>query len=379
MRMLVALLALAATTVALAQDAWPRLPQRQLIYYGWGAPNSTWLPEHVVEIEQMPFDALGVSIAIDRQAWLDGSEVSTNNKLGWHLFGPEAFDAARFEPAIADLQALAQSRVKPLLAACIVSQGQDAGFDWFDEARWQTVLANWRTFCTIARRGDCPGVIWDPEHYGVYFFNYPEMNQRHAASFEEYEALLRRRGREYMQAAGEVFPELELLMFWGNTYLALHPTQKEIPPPRNAYGLLPAFLDGMLEGADPAMRFVDLCEFAYGLSERRQFLSAYHGIVNRGMAISTVPDLYRARVRVGFGLWIDNGGRERWSTEDFSTNHFTPERWEQALTQALDVTDGYVWVYSHSPGFYPPRNLPDVYLQVFWNARAAAGMSGPPQ
>ena len=91
------------------------------------------------------------------------------------------------------------------------------------------------------------------------------------------------------------------------------------------------------------------------------------------------PKSYRRVLSCSFGLWLDYGGVERWSTEDFSTNHFTPERWQQALTNALDVTDGYVWVYSHGPGFYPARNLPDEYLQAFWNARASAGMSGPPQ
>ncbi len=364
---------------AIAADGWPRVPERTLIYYGWGAPNSTWLPEHLAEIEAMPFDAAGVTIALDRQAWLDGTDVSTQNKLGRHLFGPDAFDLETFAPAIEELRTLQDSRVEPLLAACIVSQGQDFGFDWFDEERWQTALSNWRIFCQIARQGGCPGIIWDPEHYGTYFFNYPEMNQRHAASFEEYDELLRRRGREYMRVAGEVFPDLQLLMFWGNTYLALHPTQKEVPPPENAYGLLPSFFDGMLEGAHPATSFVDLCEFAYGYTERRQFLEAYHGIVNRGMAISALPDVYRARVRVGFGLWLDNGGRDRWNTEDFSGNHFTPDRWQQALTQALDVTDGYVWIYSHSPRFFPPANLPEEYLQAFRNARAAAGLDNPPE
>jgi len=111
-----------------------------------------------------------------------------------------------------------------------------------------------------------------------------------------------------------------------------------------------------------------MCEFAYGFSERRQFLEAYHGIVNRGMVISSVPDLYRARIRVGFGLWIDCGGAERWSSE-----------WRDSLQMALELTDRYVWVYSHRVRFFPPGNLPDEYLQAFWDARTAAGMSGPRQ
>lgn len=380
-------------SVCVAQDGWPPTGEKRLIYYGWGAPNSVWVRENWRQMDEMPFDATGVTIAIDRRAWL-GGEQSTENKLGWHLFGPDRFERANFTEAIADLQAMGHARTSPMLAACIVSRGQDFGFDWFDEERWQTVLHNWALFCEIARDGGCEAIIFDPEHYGTYFFNYGEMNQRHEAGFEEYAELLRRRGQQFAQVGLEANPNLKLLMFWGHSYLALHPSQKEKPPIDNAYGLLPDFLDGMLETAvldfqrprlssplpqpwppEYRIQFVDMCEFAYGFTRREQFLDAYHGILNRAARIARDPDLYRQRMTVGFGLWLDHGGSEKWHTDDLSQNYRTPGQWRETLQTALETTDRYVWVYSHSPRFYPPGNLPDEYLQAFRDARAAAGLS----
>jgi len=295
--------------------------------------------------------------------------------LAWNLFGPKALKLDDFRPAIADLKAAKWQRFTDnFLPACICSSGQDFGFHWFDDARWKTILNNWRLLVTIAKEGGCKGIILDPEHYGAYFFHYPSMRERLDKSFAEYQAKVRERGRELMKVTRAIFPDITILMFWAHSYLPIHPTERQKPLEQNAYGLLPAFVDGMMEAADERAQFVDLCEFAYGYKRREQFLEAYHSIVHKAMRFSLLPELYRRRIRVGFGLWLDYGGGKRWDVRDFSKNYFSPDEFRQSLQWALEISDGYVWIYSHQPRFFPPSDLPDAYLQAIKEARRSVGM-----
>ncbi len=348
--------------------------RKKLIYYGWGIRDTMFVREHWSEMEKMPFDGVGIAVAIDRKAWQQG-ETHTGNMLAWNLFGPKAFKLDDFRPAIADLKAAKWQRFTDnFLPACICSSGQDFGFYWFDETRWKIILNNWRLLVTIAKEGGCKGIILDPEHYGAYFFHYPSMRERLNKPFAEYQAKVRERGRELMEVTKAIFPDITILMFWAHSYLTIHPTERKKPPEQNAYGLLPAFVDGMMEAADERAQFVDLCEFAYPYKRRDQFLEAYHSIVNKAMPFSFLPELYRRRIRVGFGLWLDYGGEKRWDVRDFSRNHFSPDEFRQSLQWALEISDGYVWIYSHKPRFFPPSDLPDAYLQAIKEARRAVGM-----
>ncbi len=348
--------------------------RKKLIYYGWGIRDTMFVREHWSEMEKMPFDGVGIAVAIDRKAWQQG-ETHTGNMLAWNLFGPKAFKLDDFRPAIADLKAAKWQRFTDnFLPACICSSGQDFGFHWFDETRWKIILNNWRLLVTIAKEGGCKGIILDPEHYGAYFFHYPSMRERLNKPFAEYQAKVRERGRELMEVTKAIFPDITILMFWAHSYLTIHPTERKKPPEQNAYGLLPAFVDGMMEAADERAQFVDLCEFAYPYKRRDQFLEAYHSIVHKAMPFSFLPELYRRRIRVGFGLWLDYGGEKRWDVRDFSRNHFSPDEFRQSLQWALEISDGYVWIYSHKPRFFPPSDLPDAYLQAIKEARRAVGM-----
>ena len=101
----------------------------------------------------------------------------------------------------------------------------------------------------------------------------------------------------------------------------------------------------------------------------------------------TVPEsLFREKVRVGFGLWLDLA--RRWDPVRTSKNHFTPKEFQKAIKLALEIGDGYVWIwseianwYADSPDWKPAdnvpmqtraRHVPDAYRQAIRKGRAAA-------
>ena len=71
--------------------------------------------------------------------------------------------------------------------------------------------------------------------------------------------------------------------------------------------------------------------------------------------MSAVPELYRQRVRAGFGLWLDYSQKP---------NYFTPEEFQRALGYALEISDEYVWLYTHGPRFFPPTNIQPSYIEA---------------
>jgi hypothetical protein len=157
-----------------------------------------------------------------------------------------------------------------------------------------------------------------------------------------------------------------------------HANGRALGDPNSRYALLPAFMDGMLEGANPRTKWVDAWEFAYTYKERQQFLEAYHTVTNKIPLydVTAVPDLYRSKMRVGFGLMLDYlygpEGRLPWNTTDLSKNYFSPSEFGRSVQTALNVSDEYVWVYSERVGFFPPRGLPPAYLEAIRAAHPKA-------
>lgn len=350
--------------------------EKKIIYYGWNTRDSAYVAAHWAEMEQMPFDGIGIGIALDRARPTTG-DGSTGNLLGWQLFGSTAFQLDDFREAISDLQTPGWTRFTAnFLFVAIATRDQDRGLSWFDDARWATIENNWRVILTIAREGGCRGLFLDPEHYDYEceLFNYSDHRaQRAARSFDEYTAQARARGRQLGAAVREVFPAITIGLLYGYTLPARELRHGQLR--ENArYALLPAFFDGLLEASAPSATFVDLWEFGHGYKKRRQFLEARDEILNRALAVSENPAIYRASITAGMSLRIDfQAPRTRWQTQFPERNYFSPARFERALRGALEASDRYVWIYSEAnPHFFPPARLPPEYLEAIRAARRPA-------
>lgn len=336
--------------------------EKKLIYYGWGTRDTVYIRENWESMEDMPFDGIGISVMIDRN-----KPYHTGNMLSWNLFGPNRFKLENFLNAIEDLKVAKWKKFKyNFIPACTCSTAQDQNFDWFDDRRWDTIINNWKVLIKIVKESNLKGIIIDPEHYGAYFFYPPDMMGRAKRSFEECKNKVFERGKELMRVTKEIYPDITILIFWAHSYLILHPTQRLLPQEKNSYGLLPYFVDGLIEESDEKTQIHDICEFAYGFKEKHQFLDAYHSIINKAVKFSIIPDKYRKKIKVGFGLWIDNGNI--WDDKDFSKNYFKPEEFEKSLKYALDISDEYVWIYSQKVKFFPP-NIPEEYLNAIKKAK----------
>lgn len=370
----VALLGLALPP-ACAQESAPR---KKLIWYGWNMPLSYEIPKLWPEIDKLPLDGLVIDVPVDPSKPARGNN-TTGNRLGWSIFDPTPLKIENFKNQIADLKTAKWKNISaPFLTSAAASFGQDKELSWFDDARWATITNNWRTLATIAREGGCRGIMFDPEHYdyasvGAELFNYEGHRAKRAnKSFAEYQAKVRQRGRQLMEAVQDVYPDMTMLCFYAYD-LALYDDQNQRKKPEDGrYSLLSSFLDGMLEGSHPRTKWTDSWEFAYGYKQRTQFLEAYHSVRQKAMYYSKVPELYAAKMRAGFGLMMDYNYIDKWSTDDIARNHFSPSEWQNAVRQALDISDEYVIVYTQGPNFLNNDKLPAAYLQATIKGRQLA-------
>jgi hypothetical protein len=342
---------------AWAQDAG----HKKLIYYGWGSPDTQYVREHWQEMEKMPFDGVGIVVAIDRQAWQRG-KTDTGNQLGWEVMGKRAFRIEEFRDTIRDLRAARWQRFTDNFLPIILSAAQSsAGLNWFDDERWRSIAQNFAVAAQIAAAGGIKGLILDPEHYNYSLFRYADQRQQVDRTFAGYQRVARQRGREVMVAVAAHLPRTVLLSLYAYT-LPLSERGKRLEDA--GYSLLPAFYDGLLEAMPAGSFLVDGYEAAYAFKVRRQFLEGYRRIRQGAVDLSAVPDRYRQHVKAGFGLWLDYKQKPE---------HFTPAEFSQAVSTALEVSDGYVWIYSHGPRFFPAANVNPSYIDAL--AEAQRGVS----
>jgi len=352
----------AATTakesVTSAQGTGPK----KLIYYGWGIRDTQYARDSWRQMEEMPFDGVGIAVAIDRLAWQKG-KTGTDNQLSWQVMGERAFHEEGFRDAIADLKEAKWKRFTDNFLPLPLCPGSAKTLNWFDEQRWHTVVNNLEVLAKIAAEGGMKGLILDPEQYSKCdLFSYPGQRQKVDRSFEEHVAMARQRGRQVMTAVAAHLPRGVFLSVFGHSFPFLERLQRGADSQGQKYGLLPAFYDGLLEAMPSGAYLVDGYESGFAFKEQKKFLKAYGQIHKGALTLSAVPDRYQEKVKAGFGLWLDYNDRP---------GYFTPEELRQAVSNALSVSDGYVWIYSHNLQFFPPSpETVKPYIKALAEARS---------
>jgi len=164
-----------------------------------------------------------------------------------------------------------------------------------------------------------------------------------------------------MQALARECPTAVVLTLWLNSvnFGAGESTDPAMLLAGGGYGLLPGFVDGMLDAMPPGMTLVDGCESAYLFDGEVPYLQAYNKMrqVEGPAARLVSPEnlgKYRAQVQAGFGFYLDayyNPETSFW----YIGGHGGPRlaRLQYNLATAREVCDRYVWVYGEQFRWWP--------------------------
>jgi hypothetical protein len=338
--------------------------KKKLIEFGWDAPDTAFLRQHIAEMEQMPFDGCVFHVNC-RKA--DG----TRGRFSWECWGRREFSREDLGAAFEDLKATPCRRFTHNFLRFNVTPGN---VDWFDD--FSPILNNARLAGDLAREGKCSGILFDIEQYKTHLFNYHTQRDAGTKTWELYAAQARRRGREVMSAFASDFPTVQILLTYGYSLPWAQSRSGKKSLADGNYGLLAPFLDGMVEAAKQPGQIIDGYERAYAFRDTALFAKNYTMMKQELLPIVAEPDRYHRAVSLGFGLWLDyNSSKLGWNPDQPEKNYYTPEGFAASARKALEVADEYVWVYSQTPRWWSrdgkPAQLPAAYIEALRQARAA--------
>lgn len=343
--------------VALAQP----LPQKKLIELGWDKPDTASLRKNLKEMEKSPFDGVIIGVTGKQE---NGDSVSVRN-----TFNNVPWKKEWFAQSVADLKAISPTKLTHNFIQVCTYPGN---VDWFNDAGWKNVVDHWRIAAWIAKEGNLKGIAFDPEPYHKDYqqLNYYRQANRKKYSFTQYQEKARQRGREVMQAVTEIYPDIVILTTWMNS---ANGQAINSPNPGEAirvtnYNLYPAFINGWLDAAPPAMTFVDGNEYAYLYNSDSEFLKMGNAIRNNALSLVAPENRrkYMAQVQSSSGIYLDSytvPATSRWHIDRKGQAPLT--RLKSNLSSALNAANEYVWVYGERNRWWPTENK-SVTAQ-YWN------------
>ncbi len=352
-----------ASIVLLAIPVWAKpnevpLPLgKRLIEYGWDVPTTEQVRKNIGKMEQRPFDGIVFR--------LEG---------GTNVLMPEPWDETRFKKDYENAERIKWDRFTDNFVIMLAASEQD----WFSDSQWEQIVNNIRLVARAARLAGCVGICFDAEPYGENPWEYAKTAHHDTKSFAEYQAQVRQRGAEFMRAVEAELPEPQILTFFQLSYFAnlcvpMDPGFRQEKLSKEHYALLPAFLEGMLEGSQAGTRIIDGNEGAYYYKDRQQYFEKYQQITQRGLYLipEEFRDQYRHKVRVGQALYVDQyfGLREQKVLGHFMTPEQQAQWFEHNVYWALYTSDKYVWCYSERMNWWEDQNVPEGCEEAILSAR----------
>ena len=337
---------------------------KKLIQFGWGVPDPQELVQHIRWMERVPVDGLVFRM---KGHLPDGSSAT-----GHYAFRPERIQESWYEK---DYDNLRRVRFERFTDNFIAVDCSPATLDWFDDSHWDAVWHNVRLILKGALIAKCKGIMFDPEVYELRgakgeLWRPPEL-QADPSLYGRYAAQARIRGRQFMETVADQMPRATVLCLIQASYVAKDidssNSNRRQALAQHGYALLPAFLDGMLDGIRPGMSIVDGNENAYKYTSNQEFDLARRRIREDTLHLIAPEnrDKYKHYVQVGSCTFIDMTftGRRTFAEE--------ASQFEANVYDALRTSDRYVWQWGEAWRWWPPRErrIPRGAREAILNAR----------
>ena len=351
-----------ALPCAFADETVVAKPTR-VISAGWNQPSLAQVARDGQVIDKLPIDGSVISIRTASQP-TDLLSVAHSS---------QAWDAAVFDEAIQTLNSLDREIAQDCYLGINANPGN---VDFLDDQGWIQIVDHWRFAAQLVAHGKLRGIALDPEAYTPPHSQFQYSAQRLAASrsFTDYTTAARRRGREVMEAVKDEVPELEILSYFLMSFLVSDRLTMG-PSPVNdqgkrrrdfdwclaghQYGLLPAFLSGMLEAAGETITFIDGCEYGYWMESASQMNEHARQVRHWGRVIvdRDVRQAYDTNVELAFPVFMDLIAPDilpQWTLSPQESDRQKILR--RQLRIAIESGDGLVWLYGERGRWWPEAN-----------------------
>ena len=343
-------------------------PRKKLIGWGTDVAYPSKVQSNIRKIEELPLDGIVLS---NFRGEKDGREFS----FDWECFGKQKFERRHLDSMI---RLLGNIRFERFTDNFLRFNLQPYDFDWFED--FSAPVHNALLWARVAKEVGAKGWKFDLEDYQDKMFVYARQKYAESKSFTEYATQVRLRGRQMMEAIQDGFPDIVLLLSLAHSYVNRTPQASQKLSKLSSYGLLPAFVNGLLDAAGPRVRMIDGQEQAYGYVTPEEYFRGYHDIRQR--ALELVPrelwGKYRDKMEAGVAIFANlQLAVHRTTTRYWVPHYLEPDErlrlFEQNVYHALHTTDEYAWLYSEHMGWWEsghPVPTPAGALDAIRAARA---------
>ena len=324
--------------------------------HGHAMPNTYILRKYINEMKRAPLD--GVFVHVNRNDFASKDKLRELRPLRW--FKPPAVTIDDFSIALGNLANTDMGHFKHNILWC--GGLRSFGANWFDDTRWKNlILNNARVLAEVYKRGNFEAVWFDVEvggnpPGGLLTWKGTSREKRH--SFKDYAKKVRQRGKELMEAFVSVKPDFKLMIShsYGSIMKGLYGRSRaalsEMP-----YGLLPYFLDGLLEGCGAKGQLIESGETTYGIMTYAGFKAWRDYDQYAAETLSQVPELLKKNYHHANAIWPDfRSDSNGWNEDSLNKNHLSPERMKHAFHNAMAASDEFVWTWSWHTHWWPNRS-----------------------
>ena len=345
--------------VSCIATAYAQPQPKKLIEYGWDVPQPSTVAANIAAMEKRPFDGL----------------IMRMPEIGSVFYNTKADEKApELVKEFAALPKIAWGSFTDNFICMYAASTQD----WFSDADWEAVLQRATLCARAAKLGKCKGVCFDYEPYGDNPWTYSTQKCAKSKTFEETFAQARKRGAQFMNALQTEYPGLVMHTFFQLVYfghIATEPDEARRVKmlAGEGYGLLPAFVNGMLDAAKPDVILTDGNESSYYYTDPLSFFKAFHSMrqTSLGLVAPENRAKYLAQMQAAQALYVDFVFKY-WPNPTPATYMTEEERakwWEHNVYYALETSDRYVWLYSEKMNWWTNENLPPGLEQATASAR----------
>jgi len=359
--------------------------KKKLLEMGVDNPDTIWMRDNIREMEKAPFDGC-VCILSSQSRRLPPHDRRDLGDFSFGQWSDRKFTYAELEPGI---KAMAETDFKKFTDVFIrIDTGRPGKVDWFDDRVMGIVVHNMALAARGAREGGIKGLFFDPESYYGPMWTYARQAHAGTKTFDEYTAKVRQMGTDIMKAWQKEYPEITIIIL--RSYITVYgigctnpdfardtddPGKLEHLP---YYGLLPGFVDGMLDVIGPKVTLADsggqVFESNWKTQEDFAVIRKWLTTDSLGLVSEDVRDTYRKKFTLASNTYLDPLWRtEGWSDTDFSINNWQPHEVTMALTNGLKESDKYHWLYTEHMGFWGSfKRVPPAYLDAITKAYEAS-------
>ncbi|MEZ6095716.1 MAG: hypothetical protein R3C03_16050 [Pirellulaceae bacterium] len=287
----------------------------------------------------VPFNGLVTVLVAD-----DGTETI------WNMWGEQRFELQQFSNSLDSLDKLAARDQFVMLLRMNVMPGT---IRWDDESAWETVIHNTEVLASLASRGNFQGVLLDTEQYGHQLFS-KAVNAHETISEVQFEACVRKRGTEWIEAIQNKLEHPTILLTYGFRAAVVDVGDGR---PEIDYCYLKPFLEGVVAGAAEGTTVVDGWEYSYGFKTEKDFADA------RAHFDDSLPD--DTKMKLGFGIWLDYSQTGvDWNSGGEDGNYFSATELCSSIRLSMEKGDGLTWIYSDKPNLWTGTGVSTEYLKL---------------